>query len=403
MKLDEKLDKQYKSDKASYQMLAKAQTTLKRMERQMTLARRAKQDAQIKLIRAQEDKNEDKIEEAKNEVATAEKEEVAIKANIEAFKEALQKSKDKVDSYIEELKKDPDFEAQINSILEKRYNRKLNKEINELDQLNLVIDLCDKHPTLGNNLKGMIRAQEKLVELKQKIEPLDSVNDKDELDKIQSEIDEAVEKKELNSNMFMEFCSKNNINVSKEFLDKLVEENGFAHDKTGNIKLEKSLNNIAKGYDKRIKTYQRAIEKIPEAKVSQANTQALGGNGPKTTTPVQSPLSILKNRVSNPAQATTTALPPTEKLHWWQFKKKFDAWRQRRQADKQATTVLSKGTTTSTPAGTTTPTATASEKFRDAYKYDIVKDYVDAQEEKIFRETGKEVRKEGKDDPNQGR
>lgn len=398
MELNENLDKQYKSDKASYQMLGKAQTTLKRMERQLTLAKREKQDAQIKLIRAQEDKNEEKIKEAQNEVAAAEKKEGAVKTNVEAIKAALQKSKDKVDSYIEELKKDPDFEVQINSILEKRYNRKLNKEENELNQLNVVIDLCDKHPTLGNNLKGMIHAQEKLVELQQKIEPLDPVNDKDELDKIQSEIDEAVKKKELNSNMFMDFCSKNNINVSKEFLDKLVEENGFAHDKEGNIKLEKSLNNIAKGYDKRIRTYQKAIEKIPEGKLSQKNIQTLGGNVVQKSNPILSPLSILKKNTSSAAK--TTSLLPTEKLHWWQFKKRFDAWRQRRQAEKQATTVLGN----KSPSGITTqPTQTASKKFRDAYKYDIVKDYVDAQEEKIFRETGKEVRKEGKGDPSQGR
>ena len=39
-------------------------------------------------------------------------------------------------------------------------------ELNHVNQLNLIIDLCDKHPTLGNNLKGMVRAQEELESLR---------------------------------------------------------------------------------------------------------------------------------------------------------------------------------------------------------------------------------------------
>ena len=35
----------------------------------------------------------------------------------------------------------------------------------------------------------------------------------------------------------------------------------------------------------------------------------------------------------------------------------------------------------------------ASKKFKDAYKYDIVKDYIDAQEKSIYKEASKELRK----------
>ena len=133
MELNEKVNNEYKSDKAAYQKLQKAQTVLQRMKRQLILAKRKKQDAQTKLIRAQEDKNAEKIEEAKGEVEIAEKEEERVREAIQGLKTKLEDSKEKVDSYIEELKKDPEFETHINGILEKRYNRKLNKEIAELN------------------------------------------------------------------------------------------------------------------------------------------------------------------------------------------------------------------------------------------------------------------------------
>lgn len=42
MELNEKVNNEYKSDKAAYQKLQKAQTVLQRMERQQILAKRKK-------------------------------------------------------------------------------------------------------------------------------------------------------------------------------------------------------------------------------------------------------------------------------------------------------------------------------------------------------------------------
>ena len=86
MELNEKVNNEYKTEKAAYQKLPKAQTVSQRTERQLILAKRKKQDAQIKLIRAQEDKNAEKIEEAKSEVEIAEKEEEKVKQAIQGLK-----------------------------------------------------------------------------------------------------------------------------------------------------------------------------------------------------------------------------------------------------------------------------------------------------------------------------
>ena len=249
-----------------------------------------------------------------------------------------------------------------------------------------IIKMCIKIDV--NDFETRIKKLEELESLNAEIEPLDPVKDKDKLDEIQEKITKAVEKKNLNLDMFMNHCSKNNINVSKDFLEKLVEENSFAHDKEGNIKLDKTLNNIAKGYNKRIKTYQKANEKIPGAQLTVENGQALGidpdPQGTQKTTVLQK---LTSDPMSHVTQQTNSAQPPAKKFKWWQFKKRFDDWRQRRQANKQ---------TTIDPA-TTTQTSTTGEvstkKFRDAYKYDIVKDYVDSQEEQLFRQTARDVRR----------
>lgn len=39
-----------------------------------------------------------------------------------------------------------------------------------------------------------------------------------------------------------------------------------------------------------------------------------------------------------------------------------------------------------------------SNKFKDAYKYDIVKDYIDMQMHEIYQESAKETKKEEKQD-----
>ena len=115
------------------------------------------------------------------------------------MEEKLKSGKDKVDSYINELKKDPEFEAHINSILEKRYNRQLKKISTEKEQLDNIVKLCNEHPSLSNNLKGIIRAQEEYEKLGKELETLDTEKDKARIETIKNEMSELKNKKEVNT------------------------------------------------------------------------------------------------------------------------------------------------------------------------------------------------------------
>ena len=395
MELNDKVNEEYKQDKVAYNKMQKAKSIVEKLAKDLKMTQREEQDAAISEIRAKEDNDKEGEKEAKLAKEAAQKKVEQIKTKIEKLQGKLQESHDKVDSYINELKKDPEFENHLNSILEKRYNRKLKAATQEKAQVENIIALCKAHPTLSNNLKGMIRAQEELEKLKEELEPLDIEKDKVKMEKISGEIRAMVTKKENNSNLFIAYCEKNNVNVSKEFLENLVEEKGFARDKQCNIKLESTLNNISKGYTKQIKSYQKAIEKVPNAKVF-ADNRAVKEE-------IQTPLSVISG---GDLEKEETSELPVPKFKWYEFRKRFNAWRERKAAEKQDKKVEeeSKDEAAETKVLPIEEVKQkASDKFREAYKYDIVKDYVDAQEKNIYKEASKEVRKEKSNEDSQER
>lgn len=215
MELNDKLNDKYNKDKATYKKLENMKATLKNLEKDLKVKTRAKEDAQIKQLRAKQD-GDKKIEKAsKEEVEKLTDEIEALKGRISKMKEKLKSGKDKVDGYINELKKDPEFEAHMNSILEKRYNRKLKKLTTEKEQLDNIVKLCNEHPTLSNNLKGIIRSQEEYEKLGEELKKLDAKKDKARIDTIKDEMLKLKSKKEINTKSFMDYCGKSNIKDRK--------------------------------------------------------------------------------------------------------------------------------------------------------------------------------------------
>lgn len=386
MKLNDKLNNKYNKDKEAYKKLENMKTILKNLEKDLKVKTRAKEDAQIKQLRAKQDGDKTIEKEAKKEVEKLKDEIDSLKDRVSKMQEQLKTGKDKVDSYINELKKEPEFEAHMNSILEKRYNRQLKKLTTEKEQLDNIVKICNEHPALSNNLKGIIRSQEEYEKLGKELETLDAKKDEARIDTIKNEMLNLKSKKEINTNSFMDYCGKNNINITKEYLDKLISEKGFAHNKAdGSILFESSLKNIQRGYDKQIATYQKAIEKIPGAELSEINK-------PKDEKEEKSEIEVeekgifkkITDKIINKEEIENPENLPAPKMKWWEkVKNKFKSWKNK--ATKKEETQQEQE---QEPAK-----SKASEKFRDAYKYDIVKDYVDSQEKSIYKEASKELRK----------
>ena len=414
MELNEKLDKSYNKDKKAYEKITKLETIIKKLEKDLKTQTRTKEDAQIKKIRAHEDK--DKVEEKK-----ADDEIKAINENIKDTKDQIKelqgkisKNKEKVDSYINELNKDPEFQAHMNSILEKKYNRARNRAIKEKEQIDLIIDVCEKHPSLEMNLKGMIRAREELQKVKDEInklkeeaDRLDPVNEKlrlheiynTELPALDVEKDKFLNKTSVNEKAFRAFCAKNDIAIDDEFLATLLMEDSFSHNKgTGEIQALKTFKNMSKGYDRKIRNYEKCIQKIPGARMdklvqektdsdkekgTQGQTQQRGttqGKGGKSS----SSASIEEN--------TEESNLPDKKYKWYEFGKRFSAWKEKRRVQK----AIKNGELPQEETEEEKKKAKSSNKFRDAYKYDVVKDYIDNQMKEMYKEANKETRQEGK-------
>ena len=332
-----------------------------------------------------------------------------------------------MDSYIQELSQDPEFKKQIDYLLEKRYKRGLEKVNKEKEQTDLIIDICTEHPSLENNLKGMIRAVEELDKLKENEKTLDEEMKKIELPQDQDKLMELItkmnelvaketdfsNKRKINKDAFMAFCQKSNVNIDGEILDKIIEKNRFAHaqDKDGkdDIQALKSLKRISKGHDKQKAAYEKAIEQVSGTRSNtvSGNSQATINNSDGI---IREQLPRMTNNVvqqqaeqANDGEEQQTDHGnnlPDRTYKWYQFGKRFKAWRERRRAQRNGGIVEQE--TPEEPiveAQTQDETNTennnsGSNQFKDAYKYDIVKDYVNKKEKEILSEAGKQVRRE---------
>lgn len=380
MELDKKFNENYKKDKIAYQKVAKLEADLETIKSAMKLAVRKKEDAEIKKNRAIEDKDKDLQKQAEEEIKTEEENIEKLTELVKGIEEKLNKAKEKVDAYIEKLKEDPEFETQVNLILEKRYNRKRKQAIKEQQQVKLIIDLCEKHPSLGNNLKGLIRAKEELDKLSEESKNLVLPKDEARIKEIKDiEIPSIASKRQKNETAFMGFCLKNGIEIDEQFLHKLTDEKSYAHNKsTGDILLTKTLKTISKGYDKKIDLYEKSIEKIPNAKVYREVNQEFTNN---------------QYSEENNKEVQPSPLAPTPKHKWWEFRKRFKDWNERRKVAKEQKEIEKE-------QEERMDRESEPNKFRNAYKYDVVKDYVERREKEIEKEV--KTKKEDKDRDTEG-
>ena len=369
MELNENMDKAYDKDKEAYKKVQQLEKLKENLNIQLKTKTREKEDAQTRKDRAHEDKNDAEEKIADKDIQKAEKVISIIKENIQKIEIIVAKNKERVDSYINELKKDPEFKAHINSILEKRYNREIKKLATKKEKVENIIKLCEKHPSLENDFKAMVNVADELRRIKEKrgqlieeLKTLDPVNDKVRIDQINKIELPQLAVKELGANTrakphkekFKKLCEKENIIIDEMFLDKLLEEKRFARTKLGDIKVFQSLGNISKGYEKEIRAHERAIEKIPGARVQKNSTEH-------------------------------DEYLPAKQYKWYQFGKRFKAWRARRKAAKETSNNQEQQ-----------ENSNDTNKFKDAYKYHIVRDYVDKVQDDILHESGKEVRPEFK-------
>ena len=304
-------------------------------------------------------------------------------------KEEVKKLKDKIEEKVKEIKEDPKMKKHLGIVLAKQYSRKLSnleKEKEELNQkkekLTELNDLVEKHPTLGNNLIGVIGSVNKIKELEKELQDMTIEKAPGVIDyKDPARADEILNtlipqykaKLDANKSNLMSYISRNNLKITEQDISEIA-ENGVIDGK-GNVDLKAtmsknmaSVNRQVKGLDKSIANYKSAYNSL-DAEYRQA-------------IPLQRQQPQGQPSQGQPAQGQPSQ-DGEEKPKWYQFIKRFKNWNEKRKQK-------------ALPDGSTAPSSSAKAKedneFRDSLKYEIVSDLVD----KMNKDNVKEAKKQAK-------
>ena len=296
-----------------------------------------------------------------------------LQESVEQEKETIKEFQGKIDAKITEIKENPEMKKHLDTVLKKKYERKLAKVekekaelIDKKDKVEQIKQLTTEHPALANNLKGMISAYKTAENLKKELKSLEysagngiiAYTDPTRANEIKTNLlPDAESKMETNKTHFMDYIQKNKLDITEKDVNELVEKG--AVNKDGKVDLETTFVKRTSGLNRQIKGLDKSINDY---------TYAMGG---------------AEKRQQSPEQQGS-AQEQEEKPKWFQFIKRFKAWRERRNQQE-----LPEGT----PKGQAKKESGSKNEFADSLKYDIMKDVTkQMQQEKL--KAAKEVRKE---------
>lgn len=326
-----------------------------------------------KKAEARKNSDHDAEKAAQDELNKIDEEIKQLQESVEQEKETIKEFQGKIDAKITEIKENPEMKKHLDTVLKKKYERKLAKVekekaelIDKKDKVEQIKQLTTEHPALANNLKGMISAYKTAENLKKELKSLEysagngiiAYTDTTRANEIKTNLlPDAESKMETNKTHFMDYIQKNKLYITEKDVNELVEKG--AVNKDGKVDLETTFVKRTSGLNRQIKGLDKSINDY---------TYAMGG---------------AEKRQQSPEQQGS-AQEQEEKPKWFQFIKRFKAWRERRNQQE-----LPEGT----PKGQAKKESGSKNEFADSLKYDIMKDVTkQMQQEKL--KAAKEVRKE---------
>ena len=326
-----------------------------------------------KKAEARKNSDHDAEKTAQDELNKIDEEIKQLQESVEQEKETIKEFQEKIDAKITEIKENPEMKKHLDTVLKKKYERKLAKVekekaelIDKKDKVEQIKQLTTEHPALANNLKGMISAYKTAENLKKELKSLEysagngiiAYTDPTRANEIKTNLlPDAESKMETNKTHFMDYIQKNKLDITEKDVNELVEKG--AVNKDGKVDLETTFVKRTSGLNRQIKGLDKSINDY---------TYAMGG---------------AEKRQQSPEQQGS-AQEQEEKPKWFQFIKRFKAWRERRNQQE-----LPEGT----PKGQAKKESGSKNEFADSLKYDIMKDVTkQMQQEKL--KAAKEVRKE---------
>lgn len=310
-------------------------------------------------------KSKDKVAEASAKAAIeGEKSKIkAAEAQLNKMKAVIEKNHQKVEEAIEKVSEDPELKKHVDVAMKKRIVRRSQKALKENKTLEGLEGLMNKHPSIKNNIVGMKNAQIEIKKLKEDLKTLDKKRDAAKIAKIEADIKTLKSKYDKNEQLVMNCANKENVDISKESLKGFIADNSFKTDKTGNWKIEETIKNKIKGNEKTIENDQAALSKLT-------------GKDIKFELGQDDNMKIL----------TKENLPAVkENLKWYQFGKRIRNWIQNKMNAYEEPDVFE-----DTKEFEEVLEDSASNKFKSAYKFDVVKEYAKKTEKDLYKQVKKE-------------
>lgn len=360
-------------------------------------------------IVARRNKNEADEKKAQDELDKIDEEIKQMQEKVEKEKETIKKFQEEIEAKITEIKENPEMKKHLDTVLKKKYERKLakvEKEKEELigkkDKVEQIKKLTTEHPALAMNLKGMISAYKTAENLKKELKSLEysagngiiEYTNPVRANEIKTKLlPDAESKMETNKTPFMDYIQKNKLDITEKDVNELVEKGAVNKDgkvdlETTFVKRTSGLNRQIKGLDKSINDYTYAMggaEKRQQSPEQQGSAQEQEETG---SFQFVKRFKNWSDRQNQPEEEQEDDQDKEEKPKWFQFIKRFKAWRERRNQQE-----LPEGTSEGTPKGQPKKEKGSKNEFADSLKYDIMQDVTkQMQQEKL--KAAKEVRKE---------
>lgn len=360
-------------------------------------------------VRAKRNKDSAKEKRAEGEIKRIDTAIKAVKDDTLKKKEEIEQIQAKINVRIKEIKDNPEMKKHLDEVMSKKYNRKLSKLekekeeiVEKKERLTDLKQLVTTHPTLGNNLKGILTATKEIKDLQKELDGMkmivgkknaraytykDPVRAKEIMNTL---LPQAQTKLTTNKTSLMAYISKNGLNINEQDIDELADKdfvvNGKGHIDL-NVTMDKNISNFnrqIKGYDKSIRNHQTALKNINN-RIKE--TEVLRTADSEAQETIASSEHTAPEKPTAPSEPKTPSEPTApEKPKWYQFIQRFKNWNERRkqQALPQPVTSEQKAT----------EPATERNEFVNSLKYEIVQDVLKQMETDNLKEAKKEKRPE---------
>lgn len=318
--------------------------------------------------------NKDKVkeEEAQKKI-DAEKQKIKeINKKLLKMKTALVENENRIDSCIEKVSQNPEFKKVVDAAISKKLVRRTEKALKQNQDLKTLKDLINNHPQFKNSIVGMKNATSKMKILNDELAKLDSTKDAAKIASITAEIKANKDKYAKNEKSIMDFTTKNNINISENFLKDFVSSNFKMNKGTGEYNIDATINNKIKGNEKSIKDSELALSKLDGRNIK----------------------AVLNDNNNMEIEASNNLPAVQTKTKWFNFITRFKNWRENRKIAKANKEMPEVYTDRKDYEEDMEKKNEKHNEFSSIYKYEVVQKYAEMREKELYQGSKKQNKKQ---------